>query len=274
MTACGIKKIIYGHDEYDCECRRVVEYLYAIGVNGEFEDKRCSALIVKGITNSKWKRAFPAPKYLFELEQYGFQIDNIVTTSGECSRKKMKAKDILQFSIAYIEDDFLYVIQGLKLFSEACFKLKGDPFYSADIRIFFTDTSKKYAPPIEEVLSNLPEDQKNVARIIHEKLGCTRNLEREYMLRYEHPKSKGKTLATIYLKDQFWFPDSGNGQDLSLKLNMRHINEYTDYLEQCTESIQSSVINTAPCYGCNKHCGGIQFTLKNKALITISIFLI
>lgn len=263
---CVIKKVVDGHDAYDGECRRVVEYLYAIGVNGMFEDEHCRTLVVNGITNPKWKRAFPALKYLFELEQYGFQIHHIVTGSGESSRKKMKIKDVLQFRITYVESDYLSVMRGLKLFADACFQIKGDPFYSADIRILFSGHSGKYVPPIEETFSALPEEQKKAALMIHEKLealGCSRNLEREYMLRYVHPKNKGKTFATIYCKNQFWFPDFDNGQDLSFKFNLRHIQEYTDYLEQCTEPIQLSVIHTAPCYGCDKHCGGIRFTFRN-----------
>ena len=67
----------------------------------------------------------------------------------------------------------------------------------------------------------------------------------------------------IYHKNQFWFADSDNGQDLSFKLNLRHIDEYSDYLEQCAESILLSIKNTAPCYGCRKHCGGVRFTLQD-----------
>lgn len=263
---CVIKKVIDGHNEYNGECRRVVEYLYAIGVNGVFEDEHGNTLIVKGITNPKWKRAFPALKYLFELEQYGFRIHDILTNNGEVSRKKMKIKDVIEFRITYSETDYSGVIRGLKTFADACFAIKGDPFYSADIRILFSDTSKRYEPPIDEILFHLPEEQKKAALMIHQKLetlGCTRNLEREYMVRYEHPQNKGKTFATIYHKNQFWFADFDNDQDLSFKLNLRHIDEYSDYLEQCTESILLSIKNTALCYGCSKHCGGVRFTLQN-----------
>lgn len=253
------------------ENRRVVEYLYAIGVNGTFVDEKCDALIVTGITNPKYKRGFPAAKYLFELEKYGFKIYNLETKSGESNRKKIKTKDIIKYCITYIENDFPNTMRGLKLFSDACFKLKGDPFFSADIRILYTGTkSKRYEPPIEDIISVLPKAEQNAALIIHKKLeelNCTRNLEREYMLRYTHPNKKSQTFATIYLKNQFWFPDYGNGQELSIKLNLRHIDKYTDYLEMCTEPIQQAVINTAPCYGCNKHCGGIQFTFKGKKYV-------
>lgn len=262
---CVIKKIIAAHNPDDSSCRRIIEYLYAIGVNGEFTDEHCSTLLVRGITNPKWKRAFPAFSYLIALEQYGFQIHHVVTESGECAPKKIKIKDVLQFQISYIATDMPNVILGLKLFADACLPIKGDPFYSADIRICFDNAAKHYTPPIEEIFSVLPQEQRDAALVLHKKLtalGCTYNLERDYMLRYTHPKSRGKTIATIYLQNQFWFPESDNGQALSFKLNLRHIGAYTAYLEQCTESVQASVVQTAPCYGCEKQCGGIRFTYQ------------
>ncbi len=267
----ALQKIVTGYEAYTDECRRVIEFLYAIGANGTWKNEACDALLVTGITNPKWKRPFPATKFLFALENFGFTIDSIVTVSGESvpaeSKKKLKTKDIGQFRIRYTEPDLPHVMLGLKTFAEVCVQIKGDPFYAADVRVLNGDSTKKYMAPIQEIFSILPEEQKNAACMLHKKLealGCRHNLEREYMLRYDHPKGKGKNFATIYLKNQFWFPEAGNGQDLSFKLNLRHIGEYIPLLEQCTPYIQNTVIGTTACYGCNKQCGGISFRFQGN----------
>lgn len=277
-----IKKIIsdysnelplhYSNSDKDNGYIKVLECLYMIGVNAEYEDKAMSLLIYTGKTNKKFKSGMPNTKYLFQLEKYGFIISNLVTQKKDTPRKKLAVKDITQFCLSYNGGDFSDVIFGLKLFSNICMKQTGDCFYSADIRIAFTNAPKLYAPPAEEIFYFLPKDQKNSAYAIHnklEELGCIPNLEREYMTRYLHPKTKGKTFATIYASENLYFLplEIQTLQKVVFKLNLRNIGKYSDYLTECTEKIRESVLGTENCYSCKKKCGGVVFSYQSKTYV-------
>jgi hypothetical protein len=277
-----IKKIIsdysndlplhYSNSDQDTGYAKVLECLYMIGVNAKPEDNTMTSLVYNGKTNKNYKRNMPNTKYLFQLEKYGFLINNIVTLKNNIPKNKLAVKDIVQFSLYYSKDDFNNVIFGLKLFSDICMKQTGDCFYSADIRVAFIDAPKLYAPPADEIFYFLPEDQKNAAYTIHsklKKLECIPNLEREYMTRYLHPKSKGKTFATIYASESLYsIPlEFQTKQKVVFKLNLRNIGKYTDYLSECTESIRQTIFGTEDCGACKKKCGGVVFTYQNKTYI-------
>lgn len=241
--------------------------LYSTGVFGRFENDDLSALTVdyqkKDVKARAW---FSKPAYLFDLENYGFSVFDLELIDDSKAKNKLTKKDIIQFRISYKQNNDLLL--GLKLFAAACSKISGDPFYVGDIRIMFKGVAKMYAPPVDEVFYTLDADQKQTAIKLHEKLesiGCKRNLERDYMMKYFHPKIKGKPFATIYPVTQFWFfgPEQ-EGRELSIKLNLRNIGKYADYLTECTETVRKSILNTQDCYGCKKSCGGIQFTYNGE----------
>lgn len=261
-----IKKIIFNCND-DTDYKRVLECLYMIGANGTFEDHDSSLLVYRGRTNKKYRRNMPAAKYLFQLEKYGFVFD-ILTSDTDTPGKNLAIRDITQLKLSYHDNGFSNVIFGLKFFSDICVEQSGDCFYTGDIRVAFAGMPRLYAPPVEEIFYFLPDDQKKLAYAVHNKLDelqCLRNLEREYMMRYMHPKKRAQTFATIYAAEHLWFlPDSEIRQKLSFKLNLRNIGEYADYLYQCTEAIQQAVIDTPDCYGCKKACGGIAFAYKGK----------
>ena len=210
----------------------------------------------------------PAVKYLFLLEKFGFVFSDIKTSKKDTPKNKLTVKDILQFTLSYCGDDFKDCIFGLKLFSDICMDQSGDCFYSGDIRVAFTDAPKLYAPPVDEVFYFLPEEQKKAAYVIHEQLekyGCVRNLEREYMTKYMHPKIRGQVFATIFAAEDLYFlPKSEKGKKLTFKFNLRNIAKYADYLAKCTDSVCRSVIKTTDCYACKKVCGGIQFAFDGN----------
>ena len=217
----------------------------------------------------------PATKYLFALEKYGFVFNELVTLKTDTPRNKLSVNDITQFSLSYNGGDFPDVIFGLKLFSEICMKQKGDCFFTGDIRVAFVDAPKLYAPPVDEVLYFLSEGQKKIAYTIHnklEELQCVRNLEREYMMKYMHPKLKGQIFATIFAAEHLYFlPESETQQKLTFKLNLRNISRYVDYLSACTESVRQSVITTEDCGKCAKKCGGVVFTYEGKTYTKCAI---
>lgn len=246
---------------------KALECLFAIGVQGQYDDRQLS-LVYSGMVDKRYKRGMPASKYLFALEAVGFAFHDLVTDKKDTPRNKLAIKDIQKFRFTYQDEDFPDVIFGLKLFSEICMKQQGDCFYYGDIRVAFTDAPKLYAPPVDEVFYFLPDRQQEFAYVIHNKLegiGCTRNLERENMTRYKHPLVKGKTLATIYAAKQLYFlSDSEHAQELVLNLNLRNIGQYSDYLSDCTETVQKTITEAQECYGCKKMCGGIRFAFQGK----------
>ncbi len=244
---------------------KILECLYTIGVNAKFEDDNLTSLVYSGKTNKKYKRNMPSTKYLFMLEKYGFVFYDLITSKQDIPRNKLNAKDIIRFRFTY-KEEFQDAIFGLKLFSEICLEQIGDCFYVGDIRVAYENAPKLYAPPIEEVFYFLPEEQQKIAYAIHNKLiqiGCTRNLEREYMTKYMHPKAKGKVFATIYAAEDLYFlSEADKHQKLTFKLNLRNISKYENFLHDCKQSVQQSIVETENCYSCNKKCGGIEFSFK------------
>jgi len=256
-----IKTIVTTHDEH----YKVLNALYCVGIFGEFTGDNPAVLHVDGQRKDKKARAFfPAAKYLFALETFGFRIFDLVLTDSDKPRNRLAMKDILHFKISFPDNESM--LMGLKTFASACGKIVGDPFFSADIRVAFDGAPKLYAPPIDEVFRHLTDGERTILTAIHEKLsslGCTRNLEREYMMRYIHPKAKGKTFATIYLVNQAWLSVSGEITDINLKFNLRHIGDYIEYLDECTDSIKRSVKNAENCGVCKKACGGVSFEFED-----------
>lgn len=248
------------------ETPKILSYLYCIGYFGCFENDDFTVLSVDaGKKDVKAGAFFPKPTYLFELEEFGFKIFDLELADEDKPRNKLTIKDVLRFRISFKGDE--YALLGLKLFAEACGKITGDPFDVGDIRVMFEGASRLYAPPVDEIFYVLEDAQKKIFLPVHERLtelGCERNLERAYMMRYVHPKSKGKTFATMYLVYQPWFSVSGEKVEYQIKLNLRNIAAYTDYLKQCTRSIQKAVKYTADCGGCKKACGGVSFEFDGK----------
>ncbi len=239
-----------------------IEGLYSIGALGEFIGDDLSALVIDYQKKDTKTSAFlPSPKKLFLLEKLGFSITELQLVDADKPKNKLTGKDILQFKFSYLKNSELLL--GLKLFATACGKFKGAPFGTSDIRIMFENAPKKYSPPIEEILYILPKEQRQAAAIIHnklEELGCTRN-----MTEYFHPKTKNKPFATIYTHIGFWFfEDIPDGTGFALKLNLRNIGKYVNYLSDCTDSVRESILKTTDCYGCKKACGGVKFEFENK----------
>ena len=247
---------------------KVLECLYMIGANAKYKDADLTSLVYTGKTNNKYKRNMPGVKYLFELENCGFTFTDIVSLKKDAPKQKLSVKDIAQFTLSYSAGDFTDVIFGLKLFADICLKKSGECFYTGDIRIAFEDAPKLYAPPVDEVFWFLPYEQKKAVLVVHNKLeeiGCVRNLEKEYMLKYTHPRKKRLPFATIYASEQLYFlPESERHHKIAFKFNLRGIGKYIEYLDKCTESIQQAILRTTDCYGCNKACGGIPLTYKGK----------
>ncbi len=252
----------------DTTYAKLLECLYMIGANSKFKDDDFVLLIYSGKTNKKYRRNMPTTKYLFALEKFGFVFNDLVTLKEDIPKNKLSVKDITQFSLSYNAGDFTDVIFGIKLFSDICMKQTGDCFFTGDIRVAFVDAPKLYAPPIDEVFYFLPEGQKKIAYTIHnklEELKCVRNLEREYMTKYMHPKLKGHVFTTIFAAEHLYFlPESETQQKLAFKFNLRNISRYADYLSACTESIRQSVIRAEDCGMCNKKCGGVVFSYEGK----------
>lgn len=257
-------KMIQNADNAFLEPQKVLNALYCIGVFGRFGGDDLTVLDVDGQSKDKKAHAFfPAAKYLFALEEAGFLIFDMELAGMAKPKNKLAMKDILSFKVSFPRNKTLLL--GLKVFAAACSKIVGDPFYVGDIRVVYKGASKMYAPPIDEVFYRLTEEQKDIMTAIHEKLerlGCERNLEREYIMRYIHPKAKGKTFATIYTVNQAWLSVSGEKTDVNLKLNLRHIGHYVDYLYKCSESIQRCVERAENCGGCEKACGGVSFEFR------------
>lgn len=261
-----IKRII--SDSADSGAK-LLECLHMIGANAAFADNAKSSLVYSGKTNKKYKRNMPSAKYLFRLEEYGFVFSEIETTQKDTVRSKLSVKNIQRFTLSYnsaghseCDCDCIF---GLKLFSDICMTQSGDCFYAGDIRVAFASAPKLYAPPVDEVFYFLPAEQQITVYAIHnklEELGCARNLEREYMTKYFHPKGKRQVFATIFAAEDLYFlPESEKWRKLTFKFNLRNINSYAGYLAECIDSIIKSVTTeTTDCYGCKKACGGIKFS--------------
>jgi len=265
-----IKKIIssYPNDlplhftyrEQGATCAKLLECLYMIGANAKFEDQHMGSIVYSGKTNKKYKRGMPAAKYLFQLEKHGFAFRDLLTPKEDVPKNKLSIKDIQQFTLTYDANDFSDVIFGLKLFSDICMGQTGDCFYPGDIRVAFEGAPKLYAPPADEVFYALPENEQRVAYAIHnelEVLGCVGNLERDYMMRYYHPKMKNNAFATIYVETQFGI-EIVEENAFAVKLNLRNIGNYIECLSECTDSIQQSILKATDCGGCKQTCNGAQ----------------
>ena len=180
------------------------------------------------------------------------------------------------------EINFNDVIFGLKLFSDICVK-QSSPlscFLAGDIRIASSGAPKLYAPPADELFCLLPEEQKKAAFAIHKKLeemGCVRELEGESAVKYKHTKHKGQVIATIWAGECLWFlPESEKEQKLVFKFNLRNIRKYIDYLDECTETVQKSILESNLCglaesqtgrCGDGRNCGGVVFRYKEKTYV-------
>jgi len=254
---------------------RVLECLCMIGANAEFENDDMLSLVYRGKTNEKYKRNMPSTQNLFELENYGFIIDNLITSKEFTNKHKLPVKDIERFRLSYYADDYRNVIFGLKLFTTVCMN-KSKPnvcFYNADIRVAFSSTAKLYAPPINEVFAFLPEEQKNAAYAVHNKLieiGCVRNCEGD-ATKYSLKK---QMLATIWAGNHIWFlPKNEQNQKLVFKFNLSNIGKYAEYPDECTEAIRSSIFavdncahnkKNERCENGQKNCNGVMFEYKGK----------
>ena len=255
----SIYNLIKDLSNKDKDYLRLLECLYAIGVHAKYKNRDMTALVYDGKTNKKYKNGIPATKYLFALEKYGFEISNLITLR-KVPKNKLAAKDISRFSITYVKSDFPDVILGLKLFSDISVYQKGDCFFYGDIRVAFENTPKMYAPPIDEIFYVLDNEHRDVFTAVHNKLidiCCERNLERAHIMKYFHPKVKGKVFATIYMDCELLY-------EKHIKLNLRNIDNYCDFLSECTKPIQQSIINTEHCSGCNVACGGVSFIFNEK----------
>ena len=262
--------------------RQVTECLLMIGANAKFENDGMMSLVYSGKTSKKYKRGMPTAQYLFELEKFGFVFYDIAISKEETSKNKLSIKDLKQFSILYNSSDFTDVICGLKLFSDICVK-QSSPlscFLAGDIRTASSDAHKSYAPPAEELFFPLPEEQKKAALAIHEKLEemrCVRELEGENAVKYKHTKHKGQVIATIWAGERLWFlPESEKVQKVVFKFNLRNIGKYTDYLNECTEAVRKSILESNICSlaesktdrcGDGRSCGGVVFIYKEKTHI-------
>ena len=260
------EKYTQGYDETRCEAALWEIYnfiknnnsrlgcLYSIGILGKFEEDLSSVYVDYKSKDTKARAWFSNPKNLFSLEDNGFYICEMELMTPTKPKNKLTGKDVLNFRVSFPQNNDLLL--GLKLFSSVCGKLGGIPFDKADIRIMYKNASKLYAPPLNEVYYFLHDEHTALVRKFNSKLeevGCERNLEREYMTRYIHPKSKGKTFATIYAIKR------GSENEIELKLNLRNISKYTSYLDECTDSIKRSVIETEECHNCKKACDGVSF---------------
>lgn len=95
------------------------------------------------------------------------------------------------------------------------------------------------------------------------------------MTRYIHPKSKGKTFATIYAAEHLYWvsPEFSDQHKLTFKFNLRNIGKYSDYLSECTESIQKTVQETFDCYMCGRNCSAVfDFQGKTYSKCSWNIF--
>ena len=108
-------------------------------------------------------------------------------------------------------------------------------------------------------------------------MGCVRELEGENAVKYKHAKHKGQVVATIWAGDRLWFlPESEKEQKVIFKINLRNIGKYTDYLNECTEMVRKSIIETNFCdladsktgkCGNGQKCGGVIFNYQNKTYV-------
>jgi len=248
--------------------RKTLECLLMIGVNAKFENASMASLVYGGKASEKYKRGMPAAQYLFQLENYGFAFADILSLRNDVPRHKLPIKDIAQFTFSYSAGDFSDVIFGLKLFADVCMKKNGAYFYTGDIRAVFANAPKLYSPPVDEVFWFLPDEQKKAALLIHDKLedmGCVRSFESGYMLKYMHRKNKKLSFATIYVSDQLYFlPESERHIKIAFKFNFRNIGSYVEYLDNCTDAIRQTILQSTDCFGCKKACGGIAFQYNGK----------
>lgn len=277
----GIYNIIKKIANNSCP-RQVTECLLMIGANAKFENGGMMSLVYSGKTSKKYKRGMPAAHYLFALEKFGFVFYDMITLKEETSKSRLSIKDIKQFSISYSSGDFSDVIFGLKLFSDICVE-QSSPlscFLAGDIRIAFSDAPKLYAPPADELFYLLPEEQKKAAFAIHKKLEemeCVRELEGESAVKYKHAKHKGQVIATIWAGERLWFlPESEKEKKVVFKFNLRNIINYIDYLDECTEAVRKSILETDSCgladsktgkCGNGQNCGGVVFKYKDRTYI-------
>jgi hypothetical protein len=195
-----IKKIRDGAQSRE-EADKILTYLYCIGTFGDFKDDTRTVLTVDSQKKDKKAGAFfTHPQYLFKLERFGLLVLRLETTGEDRPRSKLRARDIRAFDIFCMDAELHFAITGIRLFALASAKHYGQPFYQGDIRVAYKNAPKQYAPPADEIFDDLPEAQRAPALTLHqalEALGCTRELERPYMLKYTHPKLKGQAFATL-----------------------------------------------------------------------------
>ncbi len=238
---------------------RVPNLLFLIGYQGELlTDMTITIAGNKLLSGAKDLKITKVQSLMNRLTDYGFEMDGI--------SKNLHANDMI--SISFPQNRFL--IPALKSMSEAMATINHHDdrkpknfFYMMDYRILENEKPKTPKLTVDYILHTLDKEQKEVAAILNDFIvryakptvrmgGFSRN---DWSCVYNLNVSKKVILSLITCQD-----------NLSVKLNLAHINRYIDSLMQYPEEIITAIKASGwECGRCRDNCAGpFSFIYESK----------
>lgn len=238
---------------------RVPNLLFLIGLQGELQPDL--TVIVTGnklLSGAKEMKITKIQALLKRLTDYGFETDGI--------SKTLHADDTV--SIGFPQNRFLMPV--LKSMSEAMaainnfdFRKAKDFFYMMDYRILENEKPKAPKPTVDYFLHALDEDKRRIAEEFN-----------SFIVKYAKPavrmggfsRNDWSCIYNLQVSKKVILSLNICQENLSVKLNLAHINRYVDSLNQYPEEITAAIKGSGwECGRCRENCAGpFSFIYEGK----------
>lgn len=239
---------------------RVPNLLFLISYQGELQtDLTVSITGSKLLSGAKALKITKVQALLSKLKDYGFETEGMSKTLNDGDT----------VTIGFPQNRFL--LPALKSMAEAMaainhhdLKKAKDFFYMMDYRMLESEKPKAPKLTVDYIYHALDEDKRRIAERINDFIihyakpavrlgGFSRN---DWSCVYNLQSNKRVILSLNICQE-----------NLSVKLNLAHINQYVDSLDQYPEEIREAIKTSGwECGRCHDNCSGpFSFTYEEKA---------
>lgn len=239
---------------------RAPNLLFLLGYQGELQSDL--TVIITGnklLNGAKELKITKVQALLKKLTDYGFEINGM--------SKTLHANDTI--SIGFPQNRFLLPV--LKSMSEAMAAINHhdlrkvkDFFYMMDYRILESEKPKAPKLTVDYVFHALDKGKRRIAEIAH-----------DYIIKYAKPtiriggfsRNDWSCAYTLQTSKKVILSLNICQENLSVKLNLAHINQYVDSLSQYPEEIREAIKTSGwECGRCHDNCSGpFSFVYEGKA---------
>ncbi|MBP7175442.1 MAG: hypothetical protein KBA53_04375 [Thermoclostridium sp.] len=234
---------------------RVPNLLLLLGYKGELQSDMTITIHGNTFLNGAKELKITKPQFfLKKLEDYGFETEG--------ASKTIQAGDILK--ISYPQNRFM--LTALTSMAESMMNILGNDlkkqknhFYMMDYRLMESEKPKEPKLTFEHVHHALTDEQKKLAMSLNHFIvqyakpvvrmgGLSRN---DWTCAYQLNSNKRVILSLIVKQDE-----------LSVKLNLEHIRQYIDSVQQYPKEIGEAIKSGGwECGHCHSNCAG-AFTFE------------